>query len=199
MPENVVPRSLRYRLLWLAAIALAPFALAAALAIAESAAERRAETQQAAAGIARALVHSVDSELRRSIAVLDALAQASELERDDLEAFYERARLAAARQPHWRSVSLAGADRRRLFNTGFPFSAPPQGVVEPESLARVIEARAPVVGGLEFGRGRWAFSVRVPVLRDGGVRWVLTAPISSSPCSGTSCATRSRPSSPRCR
>ncbi|WP_170162268.1 hybrid sensor histidine kinase/response regulator [Caldimonas tepidiphila] len=175
-PGGAVP-SLRYRLFWLAAAALLPFALVAALAIAEIAAERRAETRLTAMELSRILIHSVDAELRRTIAVLEVLAQSPELERGELQAFYERCRRLAQRQPHWRSVSLTDAGMHRVFNTGFPFPPPPIDIVDPPSFQRTVATGAPVVGGVRTFRGRWAFTVRVPVLRDGKVRYVLSVPV----------------------
>ena len=44
-----------------------------------------------------------------------------------------------------------------------------------ESFDTVVERRTPTVGNLLQGQDGWLFPVRVPVVRDGRAKYVLTA------------------------
>jgi signal transduction histidine kinase/ActR/RegA family two-component response regulator len=84
-------------------------------------------------------------------------------------------------QPIWAAVSLAGLDRRQIVNTRQSTSDPLPEVTDLDSFDRAVQARAPAIGTLHVGRmtQERGFLVRVPVLRDGSVRYVLSAWITS--------------------
>lgn len=138
------------------------------------AAHQRTAAERRLIQSARDLGASLDREMSSTIRVLSALARSERLERGDLAAFGAEVKRAAATQP-WMSVLLLSPDGRQLVNTAAPL-APRSS--EPASLRQVLATRQPVVGDLARGpRGRLAFPVRVPVIRAGHVRYVLTAVI----------------------
>lgn len=127
---------------------------------------------------ARAEAALVDTELSGTIRALQALAQSASLDSGDLSTFYSEARRLHATQQSWSMVLLHGSDGRNLLATSRPFGAVLPSVADPDSLARALATDQPLVGNMARGTsGRFAFPVRVPVMRDGRVRYVLSAVI----------------------
>ena len=172
--KRAVP--LRRRLFWLVAAAIVPVALASGIALLALADEQRERANRTALEIARALSTAVDAELQRSISVLEALASASLLDTGDLERYHLVIRRVAATRPQWLSMVLHDARGNMLLNTRLPFGAAMPQTAEKESIALVMERRAPVVGYLALGAlGSHNIAVRVPVVRNGELRYVLSA------------------------
>jgi signal transduction histidine kinase/ActR/RegA family two-component response regulator len=122
----------------------------------------------------------VDREMSGTFRALAALGQSEWLDRGDLAAFHAEARRVLATQPPWLAVRLFAPDGHQLLNTRDPLGTPLRGAAEPESLRRLLETRQPVVGNLARGKGGagdLTFPVRVPVVRDGRLEYVLTAVI----------------------
>ena len=165
---------LRRRLFVLVAAALLPVAIASGIALASLYGQHRQRAELSVLEVARALATAVDGELNRTLAILEALASATSLEQGDLKTFRERA--ARARQPDWSSVILFDATGKPLMNTAIPEGQPLAGVVDRESFEQAINLRRPVIGRLVKGpRGNWGVALRVPVIRDDRVLYVLTA------------------------
>jgi signal transduction histidine kinase/ActR/RegA family two-component response regulator len=168
----------------LAASGLVPLALVLLFASAYLAQERQGETQRAALELSRALATAVDAELRSTVALLDDLAVTAELR--DLDSgqvpssdFASVARR-LAQSHHWQSVVLVDADSHMLARVG-ESSNGERLPIEPASLAQVFVTGAPTVGSITKGPlGREAFPVRLPVLRNGHVRYVLSAVLTTA-------------------
>jgi signal transduction histidine kinase/ActR/RegA family two-component response regulator len=167
---------LRRRLFLLAAAAIVPLAAAAGIALLALAKEQRAQGERAGVELSRALGTAVDAELHRSVAALEAIAQGPALDTGDLKRFHEVMRRVHEDRPDWVTTTLADTAGRQLANAVYPFGTVLSNVVDPASLERVARSRKPVIGVLSRGpRGELAVPVRVPVLRGGDVRYVLTA------------------------
>lgn len=184
-PIAAPSRSLRSRLFMLAASGLVPLALGLVMAAAYLADVRRSDAERSAVELSRALASGIDAELRSTISLLQALASVSELQDirpDDLAGseFAAQASRVVATQG-WQLVTVADASGRLLMRTsGSPSMLGGAGkrsrVVEEGSMAQAIETRAPVVGTVARGPlGYEAFPVRVPVMKDGRLVYVLTA------------------------
>jgi len=177
MPTRPVP--LRSRLLLLAAVAILPLALMSGIALRALLDQQRQQTEQSSLDLARALATAVDTELRLTISALQSLALTEPLSAAadvDLAHARESALRVLAQRPEWRAVSLATPSGVPLFSTATPIGKPPLKIVEPGSLEEVARVRAPVVGPLMRGPlGEWGIRVRVPVERDGELRYVLSA------------------------
>ena len=168
--------SLRRRLFVVVAAAFVPLAIMSAVALYTGYQQQRVQAERAGLDIARALSTAVEGELRRTISVLDVLANSTALDRDDLAAFHERARVTRAAQGYWRAIVLADLDGKSLLNTERPYGEPVTPIVERESLEQVLRTQAPAIGYLTKGaQGSYAFPVRVLVARNGKLRYVLTA------------------------
>lgn len=169
---------LRRALFLLAAAGILPLAVMAGVSLYALIHQQRAQAERVGLELARAVATVVDAELRSSISVLESLATSTALDRGDLPEFLERARRVLQTRPHWAGIQLADPTGTRLADTrlGHGPGLPP--IVERESFDRVVLTRAPTVGSLDKSpRGILLFGVRVPVVRAGTLRYVLTAAV----------------------
>ena len=168
--------SLRQFLILLTGLGLLPIALIGAWGINASVNEQRAELEGSMLALSRALASAVDSELETTVDNVKALAASPALAKGDLAAFYDIARTAALAQKDWRSVILTDGAGRVLFKTALPYGTAVPGVVDPASLREAMTMHRPVVGTVAKGpRNLAAVPVRVPVVVNGELRYVLTA------------------------
>lgn len=171
---------LRSRLLLLAVVSIVPLALVCGFALRELLHQQLSQTEQASLDLTRALASAVDNELRLTVSALQALALTDAMGATDPDELAQAHALAVnvlASRPEWRAVLLVKPSSGEVvFNTGWPFGQAPTQAVEPDSLADALRTGAPVVGSLSKGpSGNYGVPIRVPVLREGGVRYVLTA------------------------
>jgi signal transduction histidine kinase/CheY-like chemotaxis protein len=160
----------------LTAVAILPLALLSGAGLYFLARQQGIQAEQVGIELARSVANAVSTELDRSITVLNTLATTPTLDTLDLATFRLRAVRVLPTQPHWGAVVLSDTTGARLLDTRVPSGAPLTPPVEPESLRRVVEQRQPVIGNLtNHPEEGWLFPVRVPVIRDGQVRFVLTA------------------------
>jgi len=158
--------------------AILPLAVVCAFALQALLAGQSAQTQASALGVARAVATAVDAEIGRTVATLQVLALSQPFGALG-EADPEEARALAgpvlASHPEWRGLLLAAPSGSIVFATE---NAAAQGgeVVDKRSLDDLLRRPVPTVGPLTRGpRGNLAFPVRVPVIREGKVHYVLTA------------------------
>lgn len=127
---------------------------------------------------ARHLAGTVEREIASTSRTLQALAASEWLDRDDLKSFYNQAQRAAKTQATWLTLILLSPDGRQSINTQRGFGQQLPLAKERESLQRVTQTHQPAVGNLTLGpSGKLAFPVRVPVIREGNLRYILTAAI----------------------
>jgi signal transduction histidine kinase len=113
--------------------------------------------------------------LSEAVSVLQALATTGLLDDGRLQRFNARAQRVLESQPHWRLIHLDDPQGNILAITAFrhPAEAPP--MTELESFRQVVATHQPVIGQLSPGPGNaWGIPVRVPVMRNGKLRYVLT-------------------------
>ncbi|MCM2251195.1 MAG: ATP-binding protein [Ramlibacter sp.] len=169
-------RPLRMRLLLLAASGLAPLLMLLAWGINHLIDERRNEAENTVLELSRALATAVDAELRSVVNILEHIGTSDELEQADLRSFQMSAER-TAQQLGWLFIVLSDADGRALMRTHERIAATEPNSIEPESLARAIATKAPVVSRVIQAPGQpsTSFAVRVPVVRSGKVTYVLSA------------------------
>ena len=177
-PADIPVVPLRRRLVVLAAVGIIPIAAMSAVGLYLLIHQQRIQAERVGLELARALATAVDAELRSSISVLESLATTRSLDdRSDLSGFRERAQRVLTTQPHWIAVMLAEPSGRRVLDTRAlapPSSAQP--IVEAHSFDVVVQKRTPAIGTLVTGvDGTLNFPVRVPVVRAGELRYVLSA------------------------
>jgi hypothetical protein len=167
---------LRRRLLVLAVAGILPLAIISGVGLYLLADQHHRQAERVGRELARAMATAVDAELGSTVSVLEALATTPTLDRDDLRGFHERAARVVKTQPRWEAVWLADPTGRRLVDTRYPYGTPLPLLAERASFDRVVATRAPVVGSLaESPLGSARFPIRVPVVRRGELRYVLTA------------------------
>ncbi|MBM4443032.1 MAG: cache domain-containing protein, partial [Candidatus Rokubacteria bacterium] len=170
---------LGWHLAVLVACAVVPMLVFAVVLVARVTTEERAREERTLLDVSRALAHALDREILLNVGMLELLAKSPHLAAGDLAAFHAEAQRVVHSRPAWTSVLLFAADGEQLVNTMIPWGAPLVRVNDPESLEIVIRTGRPAVGALVAGRasGQLAFPVRVPIVRDGRVVYVLTAAV----------------------
>ena len=172
--EHAVP--LKRRLLILTAAGILPLTVFAGIGLYVLRRQQAAEAERVGVELARSVANAVDSELGSVTSVLEALATTPTLDRGDLAGFRERATRVINGQHDWAAIVLTNSNGTRLVDTRFPPGGALPPIVDKESFDHVVEMRRPVVGSLaQHAQSEWLFTVRVPVVRDGMLRYVVTA------------------------
>jgi signal transduction histidine kinase/ActR/RegA family two-component response regulator len=131
---------------------------------------------------AGALSSSVDHTSVGHITTLEALASSESLDRGDYSRFAREAeRVLGSQKSHgWLTIVLASPDGVPLMNTSAPAGAAPR-LLNVETARQAAASGKPVVSDLLPDRvlDQHAFAVRVPVVRDGAVKYVLSATVSA--------------------
>jgi len=168
--------ALRRRLLLLVATGLLPVAVMSALGLYGLYREQRTQTERTASELARALSTALDTELQQSIAALQVLAASPRLDRPELEPFRVQLERIVRLHPNWRELMLIDREGTVVLAASTESDEPLRKAVERESLEESLATLQPAVGYVARGpRGHWGLPVRVPVVRDGNARLVLTA------------------------
>lgn len=179
-PRRTLP--LRWHLVLLVVGTLLPVVLFAVGMITRLAYEQRSAATRRLLYSARLMAGALDRELSGTVRILNALAESAHLDSGDFRSFYADAQRVQKTQSTWMTILLLSPDGQQLVNTRLPWGARLPRVADPESLRRIIRTGAPTIGNMARGRllGKWAFPVRVPVKRDGRIRYVLNAVITPS-------------------
>ncbi len=178
MEGRITPNStpLRRRLYLLAAAAIVPLALTSGASVLLLVQQQRAQAERATLDLTRAMSVAVDAELQRAISALDVLSTSVALDNQKLDDFLQRCERVVATQPGWQQINLADPSGKLLLSTAAGANGEMPGLVERASFEQVLQTRMPVIGRLARGpRGNFALPARVPVLREGQLRYVLTA------------------------
>jgi PAS domain S-box-containing protein len=168
--------SLRAYLVLLVGAAVLPVALFAVGLTVTIARDQRTAQRGRMQDTASALAVAIDRGLLAEVHTLQAVAASSVLDGFDREAQRAELRRVAAGQREWLAITLDSPDGRRVLDTESRLeSAPPS---EPDRVRDVLDRGTPVVSR-EAVTPAGAFAVRVPVVRDGSPRYVLSATISA--------------------
>jgi signal transduction histidine kinase/CheY-like chemotaxis protein len=183
VPWRTFPRRLplRWYLVVLVVGAMLPIVAFTTLVVVRLSAYERTAVERELMDSASTLATDVDRSVRATIATLEAMAQSRQLDGADVEAFYAEAQRILPTQPHWGAVVLLSPTGQQILNTLRPLGTRLPTATEPQSVRLAVESRQATVGDLTRGplNDRWAFPVRVPVIRDGRVKYVLTATVSA--------------------
>ena len=139
--------------------------------------EERATFQRGATERTRALLTAVDAELKSSVATLQAMSTSRRLDTDDLDGFYENARRVLITHSDWFTINLALPSGQQVMNLLKPFGTKLPMLVELQSFEEVLRTRKPALGNLAQGEvtQKPEFSIRVLIVRNGVIRYVLSA------------------------
>jgi PAS domain S-box-containing protein len=173
------PMSLRANLIQLVLAAIIPLVVFSVAMVVRFDRDERATFRRGAIERTLALLTAVDTELNRSVTTLRALASADDLDTGDLRSFHERALRVLQTQPDWFTIQLASPAARQLINMRQPYGSKLPAVQERLSFDQVLRTQHSAIGNLaedQLAR-QPLFAVRVPVMRDGIIKYVLTASV----------------------
>jgi hypothetical protein len=139
--------------------------------------QERSYAREAAAQALTQVAHRIEGEISREVQVAETLASSAALDRDGLQDFYLEATRIVAARPLWETAALTRPNQEQVLNVLRPLGAPLGPVTDTDSFNAVLRTKKPVLGGLgpyQAAIGKQLVSLRVPVLRDGELRYVLT-------------------------
>ena len=168
---------LRSHLLILTVATLLPLVVFAVVASVLFARQERSTFERGAIERTRALLTAIDTELRSSVTVLEAMATSPELRSGDLRTFHDEMTRTLTSQPDWFTIELALPSGEEVVNALRRFGAELPVVGERRSLEEAVRTGRPAVGDIVVGpiTAEHEFSVRVPVVRGGDIKYVLSA------------------------
>lgn len=172
------PFPLRWHFVLLVTGCLMPVVLFAVVVVHRLSSQEQVASERRVLLAAQNLAGAVDREVASTIGTLQAMATSEQLDQGNLKNFYSEASRVVQTQPTWLTVILLTPDGRQLINTNQPFGRSLPSASETDSLKRVVKTLQPTVGDLVRGHSQTlAFPIRVPVVRDGHLRYILTAVI----------------------
>ena len=135
---------------------------------------------------AHAASKAVDDTIEGSIATLQALGAALEVDHDYAE-FREVATRILATQRDWSNINLALPSGQQVVNLQRPQGAKLHSIAGvDDSLEIIHRTHGPVVNDLGFGTATqaWDIAVRVPIVREGEIRYILTGVVRPEAAAG---------------
>jgi PAS domain S-box-containing protein len=135
------------------------------------------DTRRDLAQTAATLSIALDTEIDGSIRELQRLAELPSLVPERLHEFHGYAQTLIERNDGWNNLTLVDRDGRVVVDAMRPFAGAAALRIDSPHLARMFETRKPALSDVHRSAidGAPAIVVSVPVLRDGGVAWVLSA------------------------
>src|SRR4051812_49407799 len=171
---------LRTLLILLVLVTTIPIALFAAWLIARTAAQQETLIDRQNLDEARAVMVGVDQEVEDVIASLNVLALLEPIDAPDKTHFIQIASRVFPTHPNWESIRLVDPSMTVLASTSGPPSIAP--LLHPQWARDVMATGRPAVSHLiqHPESKRWMVTIGVPVLRQGAVKYVLTARLYST-------------------
>lgn len=173
-----LPVTLRSSLTALTLAALLPVALFAAVVALLLVLEDRETFRRGAEARTLAMITAIDTALAGDIATLEALATLPWLDNDDLVTFRERAERVVATRSEWSTINLALPSGQQVMNLRRAAGSVLPDIAAYDSQWRgAVERKTAFVSDLVSApvTGEWGYAVRVPVIRDGSVKYLLSA------------------------
>ncbi|WP_114395030.1 sensor histidine kinase [Oleisolibacter albus] len=178
-------RSLRVRLLVLAAAASLPLFVLASVVLVRFADIQFDWAMERQRNLARATAAAMEREIGSLVGSLEILALAPELSFGDMRGFHDR--LARVTRPYpTRSFVLYDSDGQQVVNSSLPYGSPLGQRTSRENLDFVFATGRPRVTDLFIGKplGRLLVAVDVPVMQGGRVAYVLSGGLTPAGLTG---------------
>ena len=169
--------NLRAYLAFLALGAIAPLVLFAVIVGSLMLQHSRAIFQRGAQERCLAMMTAVDAQIGGSIATAVALGASFDISRGDFLPFREIAERFLKTQRNWSNIDLALPSGQQMVNLQHPQGTTLYSIAGfYDSLERIHKTRAPVVSDIAFNptTQKWEIAVRVPVIRDDDIRYILS-------------------------
>ena len=162
--------------LLLVALSLVPLIVFSSFLVRRVVASERASAERLLLQGARLQSEAIERELSASVRALSALAESPLLTAGDLREFSDEGRRVVGTQSSWYSVQVLDRSGHTLMNTREAWGAAVPEPVDAASVHELIRTQTPVIGTLRRGpSGTLGFPIRVPVFRDGAMRYILSA------------------------
>ncbi|MGC5781171.1 ATP-binding protein [Methylobacterium sp. NFXW15] len=145
--------------------------------------QQRDLTRDAAVASATRVAERVASDIASQIAVLQAEAASATLDKPDLAAFYAEADRLRQAHPLWATVELADPDGAQVVNLLRSLDEELGPTADRKSFDAVVRTQRPVIGGIgPVGpiSGKRLVALRVPVIREGKLRYVLSVRLATN-------------------
>jgi len=161
----------------LAAVAVPLIALAVAFG-AFLVQQKRETARQEATGRVLAVLTAVDTAVAGSESALRTLAASASLASGDIRAFHEESKRFLTTQPQLSNISLASAEGENLAEAVWPFGTRARVYTDLPSFYAAAKEGVTTYGNVAVGPaiGTAAVRVRVPVVNNGAVHYVVSAP-----------------------
>lgn len=172
------PSPLHRRLWVVVAAALLPTAVLFGVAVVLQERSQKAEIARATIETMRAMVSAVDGELKNTIVAGQTLVASDALDQGDIPRFYEEAQRVASAYPNWITITLSDPSGQQVLNVLEPLDASLPSLAASPSFQRAKTTRKAAVGNLGKEGNRTAFAIRVPVLHEERLAYVLTIAVS---------------------
>lgn len=137
-------------------------------------AERIGDLRQSLERSASIAAVTVTRYIGEETAALSGLASSTRIDAEDWSGFHAEAARLVQMRPHWLNIIL-NDESRQVFNYR-NFGAPLPALRDPPASAEVFRTQRPTLGDLRYGSSGQGTAFRVPVIREGRVRYVLGAP-----------------------
>ena len=172
--RSVVP--LRRRLLAIALAGILPLATISGLGLIHLIDEEEKQLEQRNLDITRLAATAVETELTRSLDILQALSLSPLLDQDELQPFTELIQRVLPLSPGWHTFQIIDADGRVIRRISTESVSHDGPLADRESFADMLATGKRQAGHVSRpAGGEWGIPLRVPVVRDGRIRYVLTA------------------------
>ncbi|MHB2205549.1 ATP-binding protein [Methylobacterium sp. CM6257] len=145
--------------------------------------QQRDLNRNAAVISATRVAERVASDIAAQVAVLGAEAASASLDQPDLAAFYAEAERLRQAHPLWETVELSNPDGVQVVNLLRSLDKELGPTADRKSFDAVVRTLRPVVGGIgPVGSisGKRLVALRVPVIRDGTLRYVLSVGLATN-------------------
>jgi PAS domain S-box-containing protein len=171
--------SLRAHLFALVVVSMLPFLVFAFLVLNIFASREKASLATGLRETTRALSSALDREFEATRAALESLGTLEDFDSGDLALVHRTLRRVQQSRPNWRTIVLHDPSGRQILNLLNPFGEPlPETEIDQESFRATVNTKQPMP--INFHRDPTAgplVGYRVPVLRAGEVRYVLSVEI----------------------
>jgi signal transduction histidine kinase len=145
--------------------------------------QQRDLVRNAAVTSAARVAERVASDIAAQVAVLEAEAASATLDKPDLAAFYAEADRLRQAHPLWATVELADPDGAQVVNLLRSLDEELGPTADRRSFDAVVRTQRPVIGGIgPVGpiSGQRLVALRVPVIRAGKLRYVLSVRLATN-------------------
>lgn len=175
--ETISPNAPRRSLVLIAIAAAIPIVLFTAWVVFIDANQQRSDARLFAQRTISRVVARINNELNMQVEIAEILANSPSLDTGDLAQFYTEAARISNTRPLWETVALVDPSGQQLANLFRPLGSELGKTSDRNNFDKVLETRKPVIGGVgPVGplSGRRLLALRVPAIRDGEVKYVVT-------------------------